>query len=203
MGSWSARLYNALKSCTSDKVLLLLEDFYFISPVNHKAFMESVAAMENDKDLVSIAYQAQPGAYKKYPHLDGYDERRHFSQYTMNASLTLYKKEYLMSLLKNCEDAWEFEVNATVRSWFKRGKFICKSKEAELVFPYPGAGFVRHGKFEKTVKEYFEKNEGLTFSEERGILPESYSHINSGSKIGKMFKYGTKAIQSFFYRKPK
>ena len=123
--------------------------------------------------------------------------RKHFAPYTMNASLTLYRKDFLLGMLKDGENAWQFEVNATVRSWLRRGTFLCRVENGPDICPSDGGGVVRHGQYIRKVKEYFETVEGLTFSGDRKTIEDIAETKQRGSKLGKLWKYGSGALRSF------
>ena len=200
--SWSNRLYNSLQVCSYENVMILLDDFYFKAPVKHEMFLESLEVIEKDAKIVSISYQTQPGTYKTYNNLKGFDYRRHFSLYTMSTSLTLYKREYLLSLLKEGENAWQFEINATFRSWLKRGIFLCKSENAEDIFVCDGGRLVIRGRFERSVKRYFEEVEGLCFSSNRTVMEERTDVVKRKMNYCKILSYGYQALCSVFWKKP-
>ena len=202
--SWSDMLNRALDLCKYEEILLILEDFYFLNRVKHKKVLDTVEVMKKNNNIVSITYLNEPGAYRKSDVLKGFDYRKHFSLYKMTAHMTLYKKAFLKKILRSNENAWQFEINGTVRSWLLPGDFLCMEKGGEPIIPYDG-DFVRLGKFIKERKEYYEINENIVFSNKRGILENFYDHkenVTNHRKI-KMFAYGIKAIPSIWGRKPR
>lgn len=193
--AWSNMLFKALSMCKSEQILLVLDDFFFVDYVNTKRFEETRLYMQNHKEVKSITYFYEMGGTNRSAGLPGFVYRKHFTPYKMTAHLTLYDRDFLKSILRDGENAWEFEVNGTVRSWVRRGTFLCLNQGGEKIFPYDG-DFVRHGKFIKERKDYFEKNEGICFSEERGVLENLDSEMGSGTLRKKIY-YGMKGLRSF------
>lgn len=195
--AWSDMFARAIKMCKYNNILLILEDFYFMDYVNNKSFEDTVNAMENNKNIVSITYFKEPGYVRNSLILPQFMERKQFSLYKMTAHITLYKKDFLLSILKKGESAWEFEINGTVRSWFRKGKFLCMKPGKKPIIPYEG-DFVRLGKFLRSPKEYFENVEGITFSDKRETIETLTVNSNKVTKVIRIVINLFKALLSFF-----
>lgn len=185
--SWSDRLSLSLKKVRTPYVLIFLDDFYLKKRVNHPDFMKTLKYIKLNPDVVSITYLKEPGGKREIPGLTGFVQRAQCSVYKMTAHITLYKTEFLQEILKRDESAWEFEVNGTIRSWLKKGRFICPASNENAIFPYDFEGWSLcvKGKFYKPVKEYFETQENLEFDEGREVV-ESLPQGSGGSLIKKM-----------------
>lgn len=170
--SWSERLGRSLDRAKNPYVLIMLEDFYLNAPVDHSAFCKTLAYMQGNHDVAAVTYLREFGAYKQVKELPGFFFRRQFSRYKITAHITLYRKDYLRELLKKNESAWEFELNGTIRSWFKRGKFLGPANNDHAVFPYDRGSLILKGKYYGVVKRRFEKNEGIVFSDCRETIEE-------------------------------
>lgn len=199
--SWSDRLSLSLKRVKTPYVLIFLDDFYLKSPVRHKDFMKTLNYMKSHKDVASITYLKEPGGRESIPDLDGFVQRAKCALYKMTAHITLYKTEYLQSVLKHNESAWEFEVNGTIRSWLKTGMFLCPTNNEKAIFPYDFKGWSLcvKGKFYGPVKRYFEEQEGLKFYDEREtieVLPQG-----SGGSLTKKLHYLGKGLLSIFKKR--
>ena len=194
--AWSNMLYKALSMCKTNQILLVLDDFYFTDYVDSKRFFSCLEYMQNNERVKAITFFYEMGGTDRESSLPGFVYRKQFAPYKITAHLTLYDKSFLTSILKDGESAWEFEVNGSVRAWLRRGQFLCCKKGGTPVFPYDG-DFVRHGKFVKSRKEYFEKNEGIIFSEERGVIDNLDSEKGPGS-LQKKIHYGLQGLKSFF-----
>lgn len=197
--SWSDRLSLSLKRVQTPYVLIFLDDFYLKNKVNHVAFLRTLGYMKTNQDIVSITYLKEPGGKKEVQDLDGFMDRAQFALYKMTAHITLYRTEYLQKILKNNESAWEFEVNGTIRSWFKKGKFVCPVNNESAIFPYDFGSLIIRGKYLKPIKEHFEKVEGCVFSDERAVIEEWISQPTGGFIV--KFKYLIKGLISFFKKR--
>lgn len=171
--SWSQRLYDSLKLVTTDFVLLFLDDFYLEGKVNNKEFLSCLQYIEGHKEVNGIAFTLEPGIKKPLKNeLSEFSIRKHFAQYKCTAHISIYRTSFLKKILKRNENAWEFEVNGTIRSFLKKGKFICKNNR-NFTFPYSYGLLVRQGSYDKKLKEHFESFEGLEFSVTRPLIDTS------------------------------
>lgn len=194
--SWSQRLAWALDRAKNPLVLIVLEDFYLKAPVNHAAFCKSLAYMRANPKVAGITYLREPGISKPEKALPGFFRRKQFSIYKMTAHISLYRKDYLRSLLKKNESAWEFEVNGTIRSWFKPGACLCPQNNNDAVFPYDFGSLILRGKYYGPVKRRFEKAEGIAFSDFRETI-EQWPVGGHGSARKKLM-YFMKGLLSVF-----
>lgn len=199
--AWSDMLARALKMCRNDKILLVLDDFYFMNYVDNKKWLHTVEVMDQDLSIKSITYLYELGGYQSVSPIEGFWMRKHFSLYKITAHLTLYRRDYLLSILRQGESAWDFEINGTVRSWMKGGKFLCMEKGGQPIIPYDG-DFVRHGMFVEKNKRYFEEKEGIVFSDKRKSVESFNENYTSKGKFLKKMSYGLKALPSIFKQKP-
>ena len=197
--SWSDRLSLSLKRVKTPYVLIFLDDFYLKSPVRHQEFMKTLNYMKSHQGVASITYLKEPGGRKGIPELDGFVQREQCALYKMTAHITLYKTEYLQSVLKHNESAWEFEVNGTTRSWFKKGIFLCPVNNENAIFSYDFGSLVIRGMYLRQVKEYFEKEEGCIFEKERPIMDEWATQHQGGFLI--KCKYLIKGLLSIFKKR--
>lgn len=199
--SWSDRLSLSLKRVKTPYVLIFLDDFYLKSPVRHQEFMKTLNYMKSHQGAASITYLKEPGGRKSIPELEGFVQRVQCALYKMTAHITLYRTEYLQAVLKHNESAWEFEVNGTIRSWFKKGRFLCPVNNKNAIFSYDFEGWSLcvKGKFYGPVKRYFEEQEGFEFYEEREtieVLPQG-----SGGSLTKKLHYLGKGLLSIFKKR--
>ena len=192
--SWSDRLSLSLQQVKTPYVLIFLDDFYLKNQVNHEGVIRTLEYMKSYPNVVSITYLKEPGGKKEAQSLDGFVNRAQFSLYKMTAHITMYKTEYLQKILKNNESAWEFEVNGTIRSWFKRGRFLCPIENSNPIFSYDFGSLVIRGKYLRPIKEYFEDKEGCVFSKKRAVMEEWV--LESNGSVGAKVKYLVKVLLS-------
>ena len=194
--SWSQRLYDCLKSVDTEYTMVFLDDYYLENRVNHQEFLRCLGYMDGHKNVASITFTKEPGTKKALiQELGNFSYRKHFSPYKITAHISIYRTRFLRSILRKNETAWEFEVNGSIRSLFRRGGFICKT-DKNFTFPYHYGLLVSHGKYNKSLKEYFEKNENLSFPVERPYLGDEKD--NRKSKI----VYIIKGLLSLLSKKP-
>lgn len=193
--SWSERLSLSLRRAQNPYVLIMLEDFYLKAPVNHKRFIETLEYMKAHSDVASITYLREPGASRVQKELPGFCVRKQFCLYKLTAHITLYRKEYLLSLLKKGESAWEFEVNGTFRSWFRWGKTLCPPDNRSAIFPYDFGSLILRGKYYGPVKRYFEKRENLVFLTNRETVETFF--VSTKASLSKKLHYLIKGMLSF------
>ena len=109
--SWSERLKQALCSIESKYVILVLEDFFLFSPVREKAVENVIAWFEKDDSAGFVCFNNEPH-YKK---TINEEFARIKGDYEINLQLGLWRKEYLIGLLRD-ESPWGFETYAKFRS---------------------------------------------------------------------------------------
>ena len=194
--SWSDRLSISLKRVKTPYVLMMLDDFYLKAPVDHGRFLETLEYMKSNPGVASITYLKEPGIRKSRLDLPGFNDRSQFSLYKMTAHITLYRKDYLQSILKKDETAWEFEVNGTIRSWFRKGSFLCPPNNMRAVFPYDYGSLCVRGRYYGPVKRYFEEWENFSFDTCRETI-ESLPQHNGASTVKKI-NYLLKGLLSLF-----
>lgn len=196
--SWSDRLSMSLKKAKTPYVLIMLEDYYLKSPVDHSGFLRTLEYMKSRTDAMSVTYLCEPGAHKPIDDLPGFFKRKHFSLYKLTGHITLYKKDFLLSMLRHNESAWEFEVNGTIRAWFQKGKFLSPKNNEHEIFPYDFGVLITRGKFDRALKEYFEENENCVFLKDRPSM--KFEFKPSGGIMIKA-KYFFKGVLSIFKEK--
>lgn len=174
----------------------MLDDFYLKAPVKNDSFIDTLEYMKSNPSVASVTYLSEPGAKSSAIGLKGFYYRNQYALYKMTAHITLYRRDYLLSVLRKNESAWEFEVNGTVRSWFKRGKFLCPKDKSAYIFPYDFGALVIRGSFVRPIKERFEKYEGCIFTNGRPVLEEI--EFKKPGNIFKKLCYLIKGILSTF-----
>ena len=196
--SWSQRLADTIKLTETDYVLLFLDDFYLKGKVNHQLFLETLHQMNSDSSIKSITYLNEPGGNRKASFSDDFLQRKHFSLYKVTMHISLWRKDELLKLLRNNENAWETEVKGTIRSWARRGKYLCTTKDAKPIFPYDYGLLVVKGSYYTPTKEYFENVEHIRFDD--SIKDTNEIPVGKGS-LYKKFIYLFSGLLSIFNKK--
>ena len=133
---WSGRLLKTLNHVKTPYVMLILEDFYLASKVNNDAVSDMLDRIDGIKNfgclyLMSLFTQA-PSYYDKK---SGFFKLHKYIFYKVNATAGLWKTDYIKSLLKSGQNAWQFELYATEKAYKDREKFYCLTQsEADRAF---------------------------------------------------------------------
>ena len=123
--SWSGNLRKALHAIPEDHILLLVDDLFFLAPVNTRTVVE----------LATELISASGNCLKMNPSVPGnirFNDRLYLSSpgaaYRASTVLTLWKKNVLHDLLVEGETAWDFEIEGSRRS-DAYGKFFTSSRK--------------------------------------------------------------------------
>ena len=111
--SWSKNLMVALDTIKEEYVLLILDDFLIYNPIDVESIRTYLAMAKKEK---AIFFQLHPDLSYTSPKITpdvrvkGNNER-----FKINCRPGIWKKSALKKLLKDHEDAWQFESYATWR----------------------------------------------------------------------------------------
>lgn len=164
--TWSERVLNAIKHIESKYILFFLEDFFLMSPVKIDIFFTALDILESDESVGVVSFN--PDVRKALGYwiiAEQYDNSFSLlskkSKYRVNAQANLWERKFLSSLIRKCENPWEFEVYGTIRAKRSRKKFLCRPANATPVFDYhtyQGYGYgLNRGKWLPKNQELFEK----------------------------------------------
>lgn len=165
--SWSKRLKNALKQIDSKYIIYLLEDFFLMSPVNTDSLNKAIELMKSDDYIGYIGLKRNISYNFKNPE-HGCEKLPFFSKdevltvNRVNSMSALWRREWLISLIRDHETPWEFEIYASKRSRKTPYKvMIINNLVLPYVFDYHidveiGYG-IYGGKWLKKNKELFDK----------------------------------------------
>lgn len=199
--TWSERLYASLKQVDTPYVLLVLDDFYLKSPVDTETLDMCIAQMDKDESIKLFTFGWQPGKNKQCDFNDRFEERGAFAPYRVNAQIALWRVSYLQKIIKLYENPWEFELNGSFRSSIYGGRLFSLKKGAPLVFDYDWGFLIIRGQINRDVADYFEKNEGLSFSPSfRPIDIAEYNALSAekSKKPARYLKYFSEMVLSLF-----
>ncbi len=118
--TWSKRLKSILESVETDFILFLLEDFFLRSPVNQEMFEEAYNLISENEDIGYIGLKYSPE--RNFKNKNFIPLERFFLRDLLDtpcritAMSVLWRKTWLIELLDEKENPWEFENNASVRS---------------------------------------------------------------------------------------
>ncbi len=112
--NWSGSLLEALKQIDTPYLILMLEDFFFRKPVNTDEIFRCIEALKalNGRMLRLIP---RPKPDKPVLNCSFLGYIRATSAFRISTQGSLWEKSALMSLLRDGENIWEFEINGTKR----------------------------------------------------------------------------------------
>ncbi len=173
---WSKRLLKLLEYIDTDYVLFTLDDFWLTAPVDNTKFERILSYMEKDKRIgfVCLKQEIVPERTSEkdmaaavecqYPELWRCLKDKSFR---ITTQFGLWKRSYLIKILRAHESAWYFETRATWRSKFCWER-IYDVKESITI--YPVGGFLGGGKCYEDYKNLFDSELIRPCVEKRGLI---------------------------------
>lgn len=207
--SWGKRFKTVLNQIDSEYILYFLEDFFLMSDVSTDAFNEAFELMQNDKSIGFIGLKYN----KELTFLDGshHTNGRHFIPkdelklwHRVNNQVGIWRKEWLLKLIREHETPWEFDNYASIRSKKDSYKVLLINNTADgipSVFDYGvdvnlGYG-IYAGKWLKNNKTLFERYGIEVDFEHYGWYDENEKEVRKYSKI-KLMLY---PLKNYFQKK--
>lgn len=114
--SWSDRLIKVLANVDTPFVLMFLEDFFLLEPVNDQMFQSCLQYMRGNPDVGCISLHNTPGGKVSSTELENFAQLDRNSEYRVNCQIGLWRTEVLRKILRSHESAWDFEVWGSKRS---------------------------------------------------------------------------------------
>lgn len=167
--TWSERLKNVLRQIDTEYILYFLEDFFLQKRVSNETLLEAVDYIKNNEDVGYIGLKYNPK--HNFKDETAVDLSKHFlnkdniiTMNRVNSMTALWRKDWLMSVLRDHETPWEFELYGSVRSRRYKQKVLVINNVNGVcppVFAYevdPKHGYaINGGKWLPKNKELFEK----------------------------------------------
>ncbi len=116
--TWTQRFRYALNQTETPYVLFFIEDYFPLNPVNTKVFEHAVKVMDENPNVGMISLAATG---KENIKTDDYEDEDFYSRKIDEKNLiwcrtNLYRKDYLLKLLRDHETIWNFESYASYRA---------------------------------------------------------------------------------------
>lgn len=133
--TWSSRLKNVLNHIDTEYVMFFLDDEFLGSPVNTNEFENALTYMRNHQD---VGYILLRHSEKQNKH----ESRRYFARseltekYQLVCLSALYRRDFLIKILRNHESPWEFERYATRRLKKYHYQVLQYSSDYPVIFEY-------------------------------------------------------------------
>ena len=168
--TWSQNLIDTLHSIPTEYIIFMLDDFWLKSPVNTERLEMLMARFDADKRMGNLlllhqsASSLQPSA--QYPDLVKFPARR---PYRISTQVSLYRKDYLLKVLRPHETAWRFEVFGTKRSARLPFDNWIIADGTPPMFDYDRGGVVYRRSYVKEFVDYFVEKEGIAVDPSRRV----------------------------------
>lgn len=185
--TWSQCLRRALESIPEPYVMYFQEDYFLRRQVNDTMILEALAAIDGDS-TAGVAYLFRVGPL--YMHSCGYNKL--FlqvlppSRYLASTQCAVWRKDFLLSLLRDWENAWTFEIFASFRARKADVRFLAVRPEVSESTPlvdYVYTGVMK-GRWKCECVSLFEQHGiNVTFSE-RGMY-KSCSRMQSKVQVAR------------------
>ncbi|MFZ2448251.1 MAG: hypothetical protein WAW37_17980 [Syntrophobacteraceae bacterium] len=167
---WSSNLLMALDRIETPYVLLTCEDGWMTTPVNTGAILDFVRVLDQDRADYIRLHPCPP------PDKDFLEDARlgllaDHASYRTSMQMPLWRLSVLKELLRPGENAWEWELNGTIRSRAYHDRFLCvKVLDRVNGLPrYEGIDYINSAvvkrKWSRMAIDYSEKEKlGIDFS---------------------------------------
>ncbi len=203
--SWSSRILRTLKAIKEEYILFALEDFWLTSIVDDAKVNEIIRIMKDDSSIgyICMVNEKKPLSEKwgygdvwckecEYPLLW---ECTKDCKWRLTTQIGLWRKDYLIKMLRSHESAWSFEPLASWRSVRFSKKRVFDTKET--IFSYPYGGVLWRGKVHESYIPLYDEDIIKPCIEKRGILKDSDTIPNPENKANKNIRYYINFIKSY------
>lgn len=193
---WSKRLIMLLKQVPEEYIIFTLDDFVITQRVNHDVVAKSVELMKEKSDVGYICFHqeltANSNEERKHNALPAEIPELHLCKkgmpYRITTQVGLWRKSYLLKLLKAHESAWQFEVRANLRAniYYNRTKIYDVNNP---VVEYPSGGIVWRGKVLDAHISLFDPEDINPIVEKRGVVTRVEHNKGTGVRKKKFKDY--------------
>jgi hypothetical protein len=174
--TWSECLSRGLNAISEPYLLYLQEDYFITQEVRSAWIGRAINLLEFDPE-VGVVYLNRYGPQFRYdlPHNDGFVEIKPPVSYLLSTQAAIWRKDLLVSLVCDWENAWMFEKFGSLRARKSSCRFISVSRDvmnSEPVLEYIYTGVMK-GRWKKDCVGLF-SHEGLEMNfNERGFYSEN------------------------------
>lgn len=116
--TWTQRFKYALNHIDSEYVLCFIEDYFLLKPVNTSVFEKAVKIMDDNPNvgMICLASTKKTGIKTDDYEDDDFYSRKIDKNNLIWCRTNLYRKDYLLKLLRDHETVWNFESYASYRA---------------------------------------------------------------------------------------
>ena len=153
--TWSWCVIHALESMPEDVVLYMQEDYFLTRNIDTEKVQELAALMQNNPDIECVHLHTSGNTHNKPSVFSGLRRSSRIDRYYVSCQAALWKKSTLLALLREHENAWQFERWGTNRARVLRCHFYTAAYSGYSPIEYFCTGIVQ-GKWLHPVEELFE-----------------------------------------------
>ena len=175
--TWSQCLKWALEAIDIDIVLYMQEDYFLKDKVKNNIVDDYVKLMVENFDMKCIHLTDQAVYADEDSEYNNLKKVRFKQRYRVSCQAALWRKSELLELVRDYEDAWEFEEFGSMRSamiqhdYYVVDNDFVKFSSFEII-PYIFTGIVQGRWYEETVPLFQKHNIMMDFSK-RGFLKDA------------------------------
>lgn len=176
--TWSACLRKAIESISEPYILYFQEDYFLTLPVDDEAIFHGLFQLDSNPE-VGVVYLGRFGPLytRSRTYNDLLIEVVPPSRYLVSTQCGIWRKEFLLSLLREWENAWQFEIFASRRARGTGRKFLAASPEVISRRPpidYVYTGIIK-GRWKSDCVSLFAKEKINVDFTSRGMYSEPHA----------------------------
>lgn len=184
--TWSERLLNVLEQIETEFIFHVLDDFFIQSPFQEKSFADVMDYMRSHPDVGAM--HLTPNGRFPAGACDMFLERK-FDKLNITVTCVVWRRDFLMKLLRRHENIWQFEWYSTFRAkkFFPDVKIMQYNEAYPCIFNYSvniaeGYG-ITGGKWLPENKGLFDKY-GIEVNFDRlGVSNMDYKNAGSNTVV--------------------
>jgi hypothetical protein len=197
---WGERCAAGLHMVAEQYVLYLQEDYFMTCEVREDIFERALDQIESDKSVGVVYLNDRGPRYRSSRcYSPGFVEILPPAGYLVNTQAAVWRKDFLLSLLKPWENVWMFEKFATLRARCAQERFLAVSPEVlaeSPVFDYGFTGIAR-GRWQTECVPLFEREHIKVDFSKRGFYgPRGPVKVRM-EVLSRIFASPTGAMRSF------
>jgi len=175
--TWSSCLKWALDKMDTDIVLYMQEDYFLKAPVKNELVEKYVQLMQEHPEIKCLHLTDQGLKYSGPSKYENLDVAEYKQRYRVSCQAALWRREELYELIREYEDAWQFEEFGSQRSAIMKHEYLgvsrnyVKLNEFEII-PYIFTGIVQGRWYEETVPLFKKHSIEMDFSK-RGMVADA------------------------------
>lgn len=185
---WGTRMIKTVKKIKSEYILLIMDDFFLEREVDDILLDNIINVIKNDKRIGFIKLYDKPNyldsiKYKQYNNFLIEEDLK--SPYRIACQAGVWKKSYLLKILRWSESPWDFEINGSVRSRFYK-KLCLTYIGTKKPITYFGGLLVSLGVINEQIKQTIENKTNINLSKIR--ILQSHSVSTKDSKFKRFYR---------------